>query len=371
MKNPKTFVVVYRHPNSDIQTFANYINKCLTKITKERKQCYLPGDFNMDLLKYDVSNKHRDFLNMVTSFGYLPYIIHPTRITENTSTVIDNIYSNNLKDEIRSGNILIQFAYHLAQFLSINRNIDRITPGDVYRRDFTNFDLSFKDDISRLEWNLNNSYGINEKFNTFLSKMENCIDLHAPIKKLNRKQIRKTSKPWINLYIIKMIPHRNKLFKRKKENLLNNKIKITYNLFRNCINMEIEKAKKAYYQEYSKNNLSNMKNTWKRITNILNLNNYKGTHVTQLNYNGKNLNNNKDMVDAFNEFFTNVGPTLDNDIPIATNRSPSLLLAPTTSCELNEIISNLDDSKSSGPSSIPTKLLKMNLQFIFYRRNFP
>ena len=76
------------------------------------------------------------------------------------------------------------------------------------------------------------------------------------------------------------------------------------------------------------------------------------------------------MADAFNEFFTNVGPTLDNDIPIATNlRDPSiylssrvphsLLLAPTTSHELNQIISNLDDSKSSGPSSIPTKLLKL------------
>ena len=308
---------------------------------------------------------------MVTSFGYLPYIIHPTRIAENTSALIDKIYSNNLEDEIISGNILIQFADHLAQFLSINRNINRITPGDAYRRDFTNFDdLAFKYDISRLDWNINNSYGINEKFNTFISKLENCIDLHAPIKKLNRKQIRKTSKPWINLYIIKTISHRNKLFKRKKENPLNNKIKITYNLFRNRINREIKKAKKAYYQEYFQNNLSNMKNTWKGIKNILNLINNKGTQVTQLNYNGKNLNKNKDMADAFNEFFTNVGTTLDNDIPIATNlRDPniylssrvshSLLLVPTTSHELNEIISNLDDSKSSGPSSIPTKLLKL------------
>ena len=193
MKKSKNIICgcVYRHPNSDIQTFDNYINNCLTKTTKERKQCYLSGDFNIDLLKYDVNNKHRYFLNMVTSFGYLPYIIHPTRITENTSTLIDNIYSNNLEDEIISVNILIQFADHLAQFLSINRNIDRITPGDAYRRDFTNFnDLTFKDDISRLDWNLNNSYGINEKFDRFISKLENSIDLHAPIKKLNRKQIR-------------------------------------------------------------------------------------------------------------------------------------------------------------------------------------
>ena len=91
-----------------------------------------------------------DMVQLFHHLGYLPYIIHPTRITENTSTVIDNIYSNNLEDEIISGNILIQFADHLAHFLSINRNIHRIIPGDVYRRDFTNFnDLAFKDDISR------------------------------------------------------------------------------------------------------------------------------------------------------------------------------------------------------------------------------
>ena len=65
---------VYRHPNSDIQVLENYINKCLTKISKENKECYLSGDFNIDLLKYDSSNKHRDFLNMITSFGYLPQV---------------------------------------------------------------------------------------------------------------------------------------------------------------------------------------------------------------------------------------------------------------------------------------------------------
>ena len=58
-----------------------------------------------------------------------------------------------------------------------------------------------------------------------------------------------------------------------------------------------------------------MKNTWKGIASTLNLINNKGNNVTQPNYNGRNLNNNKGMADAFYELFTNVGPTLDNDIP--------------------------------------------------------
>ena len=113
---------VYRHPNTDISILENYISKCLRFINKEKKTCYLSGDFNIDLLKYDPSNKQRDFPNKMTSSGYLPHILHPTRITEYTSTIIDNIYSNNFEDNSIGGNILVQFADHLAQFLSIESN---------------------------------------------------------------------------------------------------------------------------------------------------------------------------------------------------------------------------------------------------------
>ena len=95
-------------------------------------------------------------------------------------------------------------------------NIDKILPSNLFRRDLTNFsDQAFIDDISNQEWYINNSQGTNAKFDNFLSRIDKCVDLHAPIKKLNRKQIKKISKPWINNYIIKMIAHRDRLFKRK------------------------------------------------------------------------------------------------------------------------------------------------------------
>ena len=74
-----------------------------------------------------------------------------------------------------------------------------------------------------------------------------------------------------------MMSHKNRLFKRKKENPLNLKaqpliITTTYNLFRNRINREVKKTKKVYYQKYFQNNLSNMKNTWKGIKKYLKFN---------------------------------------------------------------------------------------------------
>ena len=181
----------YRHPNTDISIFTNYISKCLRKINKENKLCYLSGNFNIDLLKYDSSNKHRDFLNMMTSSGFLPpHIIHPTRITDYTSTIIDNIYSNNFEDNSTGGNILIQFADHLSQFLCIDKYVERRKPIDIFKRNYSNFDENkFIDDIAIQDWNSNNNTNI--YFDNFLTTLENCLEKHAPMKKLNKKQIKK------------------------------------------------------------------------------------------------------------------------------------------------------------------------------------
>ena len=51
----------YRHPSSDVDDFKNYISKTLIKINKEKKECYLSGDYNIDLLKYDTNNKYSEF----------------------------------------------------------------------------------------------------------------------------------------------------------------------------------------------------------------------------------------------------------------------------------------------------------------------
>ena len=59
----------------------------------------------------------------MTSFGFLPHILQPTRISDFSSTIIDNIYSNNLEQDSYSGNILIKFADHFSQFLSVNKAI--------------------------------------------------------------------------------------------------------------------------------------------------------------------------------------------------------------------------------------------------------
>eukprot|EP00794_Sanderia_malayensis_P004109 gene4109-4667_t len=99
VENPKAhnilFCCAYRHPNSEISKFTNYFQETLKNIAKENKLIAIMGDFNIDLLKYDNNTPTNDFVNMMFSYHFQPSILHPTRITESSSTIFDNIYVNN------------------------------------------------------------------------------------------------------------------------------------------------------------------------------------------------------------------------------------------------------------------------------------
>ena len=144
----------YRHPHGNIDDFVDHLTKCLAKINKSNKECYLAGDFNIDLLKFDSHNLSADFINSMTALSFLPTILQPSRITDHSFTLIDNIFSNNFENESISGNILLLLSDHFPQFLFLNKHIPRIKKKDIFKRDMSKFEKkSFIDDVSIQNWN--------------------------------------------------------------------------------------------------------------------------------------------------------------------------------------------------------------------------
>ena len=122
---------------------------CLSKLNKENKEIFLAGDFNFDLLKTETDTNTQNFYDLMCSYGTLPQIIQPTRVTPNTATIIDNIFTNNITDDIICGNILLTFSEHLSQFVSVNRGKIDYKKINIYERDYSKFTVeSFCDDLS-------------------------------------------------------------------------------------------------------------------------------------------------------------------------------------------------------------------------------
>ena len=90
--------VIYRIPNTNINNFIDAISLTLDRIKKENKICYLLGDFNLDIMNSETHKSTGEYLDMLSSFSYLPMINKPTRVTTDSATIIDNIFTNNAID---------------------------------------------------------------------------------------------------------------------------------------------------------------------------------------------------------------------------------------------------------------------------------
>ena len=83
--------------------------------------------------------------------------------------------------------------------------------------------------------------------------MNEILDTHVPLKKLNKKELRLQAKPWITPGIVKSIKRRDKLLRKfitTKEINRKNELHTQYKTLRNQVVSIIRKSKKLHYQTY-------------------------------------------------------------------------------------------------------------------------
>ena len=100
----------------DLNEFNDYYN-LLDKLSKENITVFLLSDFIIYLLSYDQHSLTNEFLESISSHTLLPHFVQPTRIRNNSKTLIDNIYSNVIIPNNKSGNITATISDHLPNFL--------------------------------------------------------------------------------------------------------------------------------------------------------------------------------------------------------------------------------------------------------------
>ena len=108
----------------------------MDQIQNSNKMCVILGDFNINLLNSDSHRPTEDFVNNMYTYFMNPQIIQPTRITDHTATLIDNVFLNSIEYNTMSGNILTDIANHLPNFLIINR-IGVLKKENIYKRNYT------------------------------------------------------------------------------------------------------------------------------------------------------------------------------------------------------------------------------------------
>ena len=89
----------------------------VSNVMEKSKMKYLiAGDFSTDLLKNDTDEETELFLDNMFYHSTLPVITRPTRFSKDSSSVIDNILTNNPYSSAISGILISHISDHLAAF---------------------------------------------------------------------------------------------------------------------------------------------------------------------------------------------------------------------------------------------------------------
>ena len=108
-----------------MKSFNELFSSKLAILKKEKKYLYIAGDFNVNTDPMIRGNGNiQNFKNTLSSNFLFPLINKPTRVTQHSSTIIDNIYCNtdNLADNCKSGIFRLSISDHYAIFC-VNHNI--------------------------------------------------------------------------------------------------------------------------------------------------------------------------------------------------------------------------------------------------------
>ena len=122
MEKKKNIIVscVYREPKSSVDVFKDYMEEMFAKT--EQKVAYICGDYNLDLLNPHKYSGIDEFIAVMYSMSLYPIITQPSRITHHSATIIDNIFTNNLEDNMVSGLLINDISDHLPVFVTYNCN---------------------------------------------------------------------------------------------------------------------------------------------------------------------------------------------------------------------------------------------------------
>ena len=125
----------------------------------------------------------------------------------------------------------------------------------------------------------------------------------------------------------------------------------------------MKKSKQVYYEKYFERNWNDIKNAWKGIKSLISLKTVASSLPTVLSLdNGDTIANPYDIANTFNSYFASIAVTIKNShkqfLDYLSNETIStMFLQPTDKEKIANIISSLNSNKTSGPNSIPYRIL--------------
>ena len=371
-KNNLIIGSLYRPPNTPAPEFVERFNSLLATVERENKSMILGLDHNMDMLKQRSHKQTRLFLESIYTHGLVPLITKPTRISQNTATLIDNILtSQKLTGSSRQGIICDHTSDHLPCYaLFDNINLKKkedimIKSRDMRKGNMDALKRKLAEGILLPPLELN----INDQFDYFHDQLLKTIDNYIPLvdRKINHRSIRRER--WLTAGLLRSIKKCKTLYNKYVRNRSDKCLFEKYTRYNNLLQKTKRHAKKSYYHDQCTTHKSNVKKLWQTINYVIRKTNNKTETIDKLKINNIAEYRGEVIAEELAKYFANVGKTYADRInpprcsetdylnQIPRNMS-TIYLTPVSSTEIEKILRTLQPKTSYGTDCISNKLLK-------------
>ena len=146
------------------------------------------GDFNLDLLKFELHKPTEEFIDAMFSFGLVPTITKPTRTQGNAATLIDNIFTSSVSMGI-SGILLNDISDHHMVF-AIEEISTGSPEGNIKKPDMSTKNINaFCEILSRSSCDfIQEENYIIKAYDNFYSKITATAEILFPLKLVKAKK---------------------------------------------------------------------------------------------------------------------------------------------------------------------------------------
>lgn len=343
----------YRPPQGNPENFNIKICEILENLNVTDNYIYLHGDFNFNLFNINSSPSVNIFYNNLQSYCLYPLIDKPTRVTATSSTLIDNIFTNNISCEHRSNIVLTDISDHFPLMISVKNSHKPAHEKAEFIRIFSARNINyFKNQCDGTIFNnvlQNDNPQIAYKI--LHSLLTNAFNQAFPLVKKSKPYLNRL--PWLNNELKQCIKIKNNLYISSKKDPTNEKTSL-YKSYKCTLNRKIRLAKRQYYIKQLNDASKKIKDYWKTIKEIIGkpqIDSYPDHFLI----NNTEIYENQIISDAFNNYFANVGCKLADNIPNSEKRpteylkhpnNESFFLHPTTSNEVRKIFSEMNSSSA-------------------------
>ena len=175
----------------------------------------------MTYLKADTNTNIDNYLNNLIIHSFLPSILFPTRVTKNSSTLIDHIYyyqGCKRKNELKlfSGNLFSDLSDHLPSFIILSniKSKRNLANRPLIRLYNDKNKKQFQDSLLLVNWQntLYDNDNVNESYNSFVSIIKQLYENNFPLTRISRHAYE--DKEWVTKGLKESSRQKEKLYRK-------------------------------------------------------------------------------------------------------------------------------------------------------------